>query len=115
MVFQVPTPHPTFFLINSGHISKLGKVGLILDSFPFLMKQEVNCRFIDIHPCLSSILNVLYNRIYIDRIFKSYHNSDKYLYEKSFDFGQRGVKKTFYVIYCRLHTGASQEKQKEYI
>jgi hypothetical protein len=41
---------------------------------------EVNCRFIDIHPCLSSILNVLYNRIYIDRIFKSYHNSDKYLY-----------------------------------
>jgi hypothetical protein len=39
MVFQVSTPHPTFFLINSGHISKLGKVGLILDYFPFLMKQ----------------------------------------------------------------------------
>jgi hypothetical protein len=62
---------------------------------------EVNCRFIDIHPCLSSILNVLYNRIYIDRIFKSYHNSDKYLYEKSFDFGQRGGKKN---VLCYLLT-----------
>ena len=62
---------------------------------------EVNCRFIYIHPCLSSILNVFYNIIYIDSIFKSYQNSDKYLYKKSFDFGQRGVKKS---VLCYLLT-----------
>jgi hypothetical protein len=71
---------------------------------------EVNCRFIYIHPCLSSILNVFYNRIYIDRIFKSYQNSDKYLYKKSFDFGQRGVKKFFMLFtYKREYSLFSQK------
>jgi hypothetical protein len=60
---------------------------------------EVNCRFINIHPCLGSIFNVFHNKKYIDSNTVSLNATTTVIntYKKLFDVGQREV------IFFNLH------------
>ena len=55
----------------------------------------------------------MYLRIkYIDSVFKCYHNSNKYLYKKLFDVGQREVIFLFMLVTQKgEHSIFSQSKQ----
>ena len=68
----------------------MGKTSYVHAPFPAkLFSIEVNCRFIDIHPCLGSILNVFHNKLqyFINTTTTAINTSKK----KVFDFGQREI------------------------